>query len=153
MTNSTLTINAIKLAARWNIETVDLLYIMLNHGLNVVDHYDDEMTIGDVLEDFKKNKDASGNMFRLSDVKDIEAKLEVDGEIPYAETIRAKRQLEIQNGTYGFTSDFKINTNFIDYFKKLVEERKASKGNYGNWDSTLKHIVNFFYYFFITSYY
>ncbi len=60
-----------------------------------------------------------------------------------AESIRAKRQLEFQNGTYGFTSEFKQNTNFIEYFKKLTEERKASTGNYGNWDSTLKHIENF----------
>ena len=90
MTNSPLPINGKELAARWNIKTVDLLYIMLNHGLNVVDQRNEEQDIGDVLEDFKKNKDASDYMFRLSEVKDIEAKLEVDGEIPHAETIRGK---------------------------------------------------------------
>ena len=37
MKNQPLPINGKKLAARWGIETVDLLYIMLNHGLNVVD--------------------------------------------------------------------------------------------------------------------
>ena len=90
MTNSPLPINGKKLAARWSIETIDLIYIMLNHGLNVVDHYLSEMGLDDVLEDFKKNKDASDYMFNLSEVKDIEAKLEVDGEIPHAETIRGK---------------------------------------------------------------
>jgi hypothetical protein len=88
MTKSSLTINGKKLAARWNVETIDLLYIMLNHGLYVVDDTDDEVTIGDVLEDFKKNKDTSDYMFRSSEVKDIETKLEVDGEIPHTETIR-----------------------------------------------------------------
>jgi hypothetical protein len=90
MTKMPLPINGKKLAARWDIETIDLLYIMLNHGLNVVGHYDDEISIGDVFENFKKNKDVSGYMFRLSEVEDIEAKLAVDGEISYAETIRGR---------------------------------------------------------------
>lgn len=60
-----------------------------------------------------------------------------------AESIRAKRQLEIKNNAYGFTSDFKLDTNFIEYFKSLIEKRKDSKGNYGNWDSTLKHIIRY----------
>src|SRR5687768_7448291 len=37
-----------------------------------------------------------------------------------AESIKAKRELEIKNGLYGFASDFKQNTNFIDYFKALT---------------------------------
>lgn len=60
-----------------------------------------------------------------------------------AENIRAKRQLELQNNSYGFTSEFKMNTNFIEYFKSLIEKRKESKGNYGNWDSTLKHLIKY----------
>ena len=60
-----------------------------------------------------------------------------------AESIKAKRELEIKNGQYGFTSDFKQDTNFIEYFKSLTEKRKQSKGNYGNWDSTLKHLESF----------
>lgn len=60
-----------------------------------------------------------------------------------AEDIRAKRQLEIQNNSYGFTSDFVKDTNFIEYFKSLIEKKKASIGNYGNWSSTLKHIDKF----------
>jgi hypothetical protein len=90
MKNSPLTINGKELAARWDIETIDLLYIMLNHGLNVVDQIDDEVDVGDVLEDFRNNKDASGYMFLLSEVKAIETNFEVDGKIPHAETIRGK---------------------------------------------------------------
>jgi integrase len=60
-----------------------------------------------------------------------------------AESIKAKRELEIKNGLYGFANDFKQNTNFIEYFKELMEKRKQSKGNYGNWDSTLKHLIRF----------
>ncbi|HEX7413211.1 MAG TPA: phage integrase SAM-like domain-containing protein [Bacteroidia bacterium] len=60
-----------------------------------------------------------------------------------AENIKAKRELEIQNGVYGFKSEFKRSTNFIDYFKEQTEKRLQSKGNYGNWDSALKHLIKF----------
>ena len=60
-----------------------------------------------------------------------------------AESIKAKTELEIKNGQYGFASEFKKTTNFIDYFKRLKEKRMESRGNYGNWDSTLKHLINF----------
>jgi hypothetical protein len=60
-----------------------------------------------------------------------------------AESIKAKRELEIKNGIYGFTNEFKQTTNFIDYFTALMEKRKDSDGNYGNWDSSLKHLKKF----------
>lgn len=59
-----------------------------------------------------------------------------------AASIKAKRELEIKNGTYGFTNEFKKNTNFIEYFKSLVN-KKESKGNLGNWYSTQIHLENF----------
>lgn len=60
-----------------------------------------------------------------------------------AEAVKAQKILEIQNGIYGFNNTHKLNTNFIEYFKKLTEERYQSLGNYGNWDSTLKHLLNY----------
>jgi len=60
-----------------------------------------------------------------------------------AENIRAKRQTELQNNNWGFANDFKQDTIFFEYFKDLIEKRKESKGNYGNWDSTLKHLIKF----------
>lgn len=60
-----------------------------------------------------------------------------------AESIKAKRELEIKNGLYGFANEFKQSTNFIDYFIDQMEKRKQSEGNYGNWDSTLKHLIKF----------
>jgi hypothetical protein len=90
MTKSSIPINEKELAARWDIETIDLLYIMLTHDLNVLDQYHNKVDIEDVLEDFKKNKVILDYMFSLDEAKDIEAKLEVDGEIPHAETIRGE---------------------------------------------------------------
>jgi len=60
-----------------------------------------------------------------------------------AKSIKAKRELEIKNGLYGFTNEFKQSTNFIEFFKDLTENRFQSRGNYGNWDSTLKHLIKF----------
>jgi len=59
-----------------------------------------------------------------------------------AKSIQAKRELEIKNGNYGFTNEFKKQTNFIEYFKNLVS-KKETKGNLGNWYSTQIHLENF----------
>lgn len=57
-----------------------------------------------------------------------------------AEAIRSKRHLEIQNGIYGFQDQGKMKGSFIRYMEYLAEKRKDSEGNYGNWDSALKHL-------------
>jgi len=58
------------------------------------------------------------------------------------ESIRSKRQLELQNGIYGFEDSEKINSLFLTYFELLAEKRRDSDGNYGNWLSALKHLKN-----------
>lgn len=60
-----------------------------------------------------------------------------------ADTIRSKRHLEIQNSTYDFHDKEKLKTYFIMYMEALAEKRKDSKGNYGNWDSTIKHLKKY----------
>lgn len=58
-----------------------------------------------------------------------------------AERVKAKRLLAEQNKQYGFSVEYKIRTNLVEYIKQLINERKESPGNYGNWDSALKHLV------------
>jgi len=60
-----------------------------------------------------------------------------------AQAIKAQRELDIQSGKYGFNSKLKSKANFIEYFNKLAEKRLQSKGNYGNWKSTLKHLTGY----------
>lgn len=60
-----------------------------------------------------------------------------------AKTIKAKRELEIKNGQYGFSSNKNKNANFINYFDDQAEKRLQSKGNYDNWNSALKHLKKF----------
>ena len=54
-----------------------------------------------------------------------------------AENVRSQRQLEIQAEQFGFLSKEKLNANFSDYFKALVNKRKGS--NRSNWLSA--HLV------------
>jgi hypothetical protein len=60
-----------------------------------------------------------------------------------AETIRAQRQIEIQNGTFGFRDNEKLKGSFAAYLELLANKRHDSAGNYGNWDSMIKHFKKF----------
>ncbi|MDX1828227.1 MAG: site-specific integrase [Lutibacter sp.] len=60
-----------------------------------------------------------------------------------AETICAQRQLEVQNGIYGFQDIEKLKGSFITYVTTLAEKKNTSSGNYGNWNSMLKHLKTF----------
>ncbi|WP_206734574.1 tyrosine-type recombinase/integrase [Ancylomarina salipaludis] len=60
-----------------------------------------------------------------------------------AESIRAKRQIEVQEGTYGFMSATKKKTDFLAYYDKLAQKRIDSPKNYGNWKSAYKYICDF----------
>ncbi len=60
-----------------------------------------------------------------------------------AETIRAQRQIEIQNGTFGFRDNEKLKGSFTSYLQLLASKRQDSAGNYGNWDSMIKHLKAF----------
>ncbi len=59
------------------------------------------------------------------------------------ENVKAKRQLEIQAGNYGFFDKTKSKSDFIKYFKDQAENRKTSKGNYDNWLSTYNYLKAF----------
>jgi len=59
------------------------------------------------------------------------------------EAIKGETLKELLNNRNGFRSDSKSKSNFIEYFEQLTEAKKDSKGNYGNWDSVLKHLKAF----------
>ncbi len=58
-----------------------------------------------------------------------------------AESIRATRQIEIQNGQYGFLSTDSQNANFIDYFKMIAE--KHNERNREIWLCSLHYLKEF----------
>jgi integrase len=69
-----------------------------------------------------------------------------------AESIKAKRVLELQNSDHGFIPAFKKKTNFIDYFEKKAKEKtvlvkRDSRPGFvpvdGTYLSTLKHLKAF----------
>lgn len=62
-----------------------------------------------------------------------------------AQSILGKRLVEMQNGDYGFKSQFAEDTLFFDYYRAMTEKRlgKESRGNWGNWLSCLKHLEKY----------
>lgn len=61
-----------------------------------------------------------------------------------AENIRAKRLIDQQTTSHGFTSSIKGKISFLDYFKKLADiKREDSDGNYGNWQSVYEHLKTY----------
>jgi len=63
-----------------------------------------------------------------------------------AEAVKALRIIDIQNGRYGFSSQYKTELNFFTYFDSCIEARQRidSGGNVGNWKSAKKHLLNYF---------
>lgn len=59
-----------------------------------------------------------------------------------ANSIRAKRELEIKNGQYGFSSSKKLNASFIDYFQSCADNSKAAETN-RSWLSSLSRLKAF----------
>lgn len=59
-----------------------------------------------------------------------------------ANSVKAQRIVDIQNGAHGFKSDSKESVLFFDYYRNLTEKRrkKESKGNFSNWASCLRHL-------------
>lgn len=60
-----------------------------------------------------------------------------------AENIRAKRQLEIQSGNYGFSNNVDKQLDFVLYFKKLTTERQNNGINYETWLSVFRQLEKF----------
>lgn len=63
--------------------------------------------------------------------------------LAFAEAVKAKRLVELQNGQYGFKQKSPAaEVKFFDYYRAMCEKRKGeeSRGNWGNWFSCLKHL-------------
>jgi len=60
-----------------------------------------------------------------------------------AKNIKAKRELQIKNGEFGFTSDFKSKGDFLEYFKYQLKKKQQYKGSYGIWNATLKQLIKY----------
>ena len=58
-----------------------------------------------------------------------------------AEAIKSERLLEVQKGRYGYKTYGKNkDKDFIEFFQKLMDERRETTSNYDNWYGTFKHL-------------
>lgn len=60
-----------------------------------------------------------------------------------AEEIRYQREKELVNGSYNIKDRTRIDGSFIEYYTKLMETKRDSIGNYGNWLSTKLHLEEY----------
>jgi integrase len=60
-----------------------------------------------------------------------------------ADRIRLERDLELKSGNLGIKLPSRKGSDFLKYMHGLAEQRKASKGNYDNWDSSLKQLKKY----------
>ncbi len=94
----------------------------------------------------QKRKKESLSLYIYSTPKTSKERAHNKKTLLLAESIRSKKFLEIQHEEHGFSNSTteNLNKNFITYFSKKTEERyNQSTGNYGNWDSVLKHLIKF----------
>ncbi len=62
-----------------------------------------------------------------------------------AQSIKAQRIVEIQNGEFGFKDNYAEETLFFEYYRAMTEKRRGveSQGNWGNWKCCLKHLERY----------
>lgn len=61
-----------------------------------------------------------------------------------ANSIKSKRIVEMQNGEYGFKSEYAVDTLFYEYYRSEAQKRRnatESRGNWGDWYSCLHHLL------------
>lgn len=61
-----------------------------------------------------------------------------------ANSIKSKRIVEMQNGEYGFKSEYATDTLFYEYYRSEAQKRRnatESRGNWGDWYSCLHHLL------------
>lgn len=62
-----------------------------------------------------------------------------------AESIKAKRLVELRNGIYGFKENSKADITFLDYYKQVCEEKKKETtiANYNLWMCCFNYLKSF----------
>jgi integrase len=61
-----------------------------------------------------------------------------------AETIRSKRQLDLQANPHGFISRRRKNADFLDFFRKLINQKQShSAAAIATWEAILNHLTDF----------
>lgn len=75
--------------------------------------------------------------------KDDDEKRSNKENLHFAETIRLKRENEILYEKEGMFNPVNKKRDFLEYFRRLADDRKQSKGNYNNWLSALNYLTAF----------
>ncbi|WP_339654662.1 site-specific integrase [uncultured Maribacter sp.] len=101
-------------------------------------HYIDKNGINKYDRDFEYLK-----LYPLQDPSTSDEKRKNKETYELAEKILSIRKAEFYQGKFKLRNDKKGKITFMDYYKRLKEERFEAKANYGNWDAAQKHIEKY----------
>lgn len=97
--------------------------------------------------DFKEHgvrKKEALNLYVYNNPKTKTEQFENKKTMELVERMRAEKTITLQDHQYGTKRIDTSDKNFMDYFQEKTNERFNSAGNYGNWDSVLKHLKKCF---------
>lgn len=93
----------------------------------------------DITGDGKRRKDYLG-LFIYKRPQGVVQKQHNREQLHKAERYRIELLNKLQNSHLGLDILNRKRIKFLDYFKERLEKSKSSKGNTGQWESTLKHL-------------
>ena len=97
--------------------------------------------------DFKEHgvrKKEALNLYVYNNPKTKTEQFENKKTMELVERMKAEKTISLQDHQFGSVRIDNSDKNFLDYFKEKTYERLNSLGNYGNWDSVLKHLKKCF---------
>jgi len=97
----------------------------------------------DFMEHGIRKKEAL-NLYVYNNPKSKTEQFENKKTLELVERLRAEKTILLQDHQFGSVRIDKSDKNFIDYFKEKTIDRLDSSGNYGNWNSVLKHLKKCF---------
>jgi len=84
------------------------------------------------------------NLFVYNNPKNKTEQFENKKTMELVERLGAEKIITLQDQQYGTKRIDTSEKNFIEYFQEKTNERFNSAGNYGNWDSVMKHLKKCF---------
>ena len=97
----------------------------------------------DFMEHGIRKKEAL-NLYVYNHPKSKTEQYENKKTLELVERLRAEKTILLQDHQFGSVRIDNSDKNFIDYFKEKTNDRLDSSGNYGNWNSVLKHLKKCF---------
>ena len=93
------------------------------------------------IKHFRKQENLE--LYLIQNPKNAGERAKNKSNLELANKILIRKQNQINENQYDFTTDENLKLNFVEYYIQCMEKRKSNKNNYQNWKSCLKHLINY----------